>query len=114
MNAQAISVALSPVLQISHRLFMALLLHCKSLFHDVQLTKYIPPLPSGSVLPDAPEQIAAELAKQESLLSQIHAIMNAGFVTKTREEQLWEVQRMITQLKVVPLIIIKNILNNNQ
>lgn len=37
--------------------------------------------------------------KQESLLNQIHAEMNAGFVTKKREEQLWEVQRIITQLK---------------
>lgn len=26
--------------------------------------------------------------------------MNAGFVSKKREEQLWEVQRIITQLKV--------------
>lgn len=40
-----------------------------------------------------------ELKKQESLLAQIHAEMNAGFVTKKREEQLWEVQRIITQLK---------------
>jgi RalA-binding protein 1 len=39
-----------------------------------------------------------ELKKQESLLAQIHAEMNAGFVK--REEQLWEVQRIITQLKV--------------
>lgn len=40
-----------------------------------------------------------ELKKQESLLSQIHAEMNAGFISKTREELLWEVQRIITQLK---------------
>lgn len=26
--------------------------------------------------------------------------MNAGFVTKKREEELWETQRIITQLKV--------------
>lgn len=43
--------------------------------------------------------IASELKKQESLLSQIHHDMNAGFVTKEREEQLWDVQRIITQLK---------------
>lgn len=41
-----------------------------------------------------------ELRKQESLLSQIHSEMNAGFVTKKREEELWETQRIITQLKV--------------
>ncbi|XP_076240852.1 ral interacting protein [Calliopsis andreniformis] len=100
MNAQTISMTLSPVLQMSHRLLLALLFHCKALFPNVQLTKYVPPLSSGSVnLPDSVESITAELAKQESLLSQIHMQMNAGFVTKSREEQLWEVQRMITQLK---------------
>lgn len=45
-------------------------------------------------------EIARELKKQDSLLNQIHAEMNAGFVSKKREEQLWEVQRIITQLKV--------------
>ncbi|KYN14536.1 PREDICTED: ralA-binding protein 1 [Trachymyrmex cornetzi] len=100
MNAQTISMTLSPVLQMSHRLLLALLFHCKALFPNIQLTKYIPPLSSGSTnLPDSVEGIAAELSKQESLLSQIHMQMNAGFVTKSREEQLWEVQRMITQLK---------------
>ncbi|XP_053976586.1 ralA-binding protein 1 [Hylaeus volcanicus] len=100
MNAQTVSMTLSPVLQMSHRLLLALLFHCKALFPNVQLTKYVPPLSSGSVnLPDSIESITAELSKQESLLSQIHMQMNAGFVTKTREEQLWEVQRMITQLK---------------
>lgn len=101
MNAQTISMTLSPVLQMSHRLLLALLFHCKALFPNVQLTKYVPPLSSGSTnLPNSVEGIAAELSKQESLLSQIHMQMNAGFVTKSREEQLWEVQRMITQLKV--------------
>ncbi|XP_043247809.1 ralA-binding protein 1 [Colletes gigas] len=100
MNAQTVSMTLSPVLQMSHRLLLALLFHCKALFPNVQLTKYVPPLSSGSVnLPDTVESITAELSKQESLLSQIHMQMNAGFITKTREEQLWEVQRMITQLK---------------
>lgn len=61
----------------------------------------MPPLPSSSIsLLEGAEKIAAELAKQESLLSQIHMQMNDGFVTKSREEQLWEVQRIITQLKV--------------
>ncbi|KAM0730642.1 RalA-binding protein 1 [Formica fusca] len=100
MNAQTISMTLSPVLQMSHRLLLALFFHCKALFPNIQLTKYVPPLSSGSTnLPDSVEGIAAELSKQESLLFQIHMQMNAGFVTKSREEQLWEVQRMITQLK---------------
>ncbi|KAJ8687283.1 hypothetical protein QAD02_023077 [Eretmocerus hayati] len=100
MNAQTIAMTLSPALQMSHRLLLALLLHCKALFPGVQLTKYVPPLPAGSTkLPETAEGILAELAKQESLLSQIHMLMNAGYVNKSREEQLWEVQRMITQLK---------------
>ena len=103
MNAQTIVMTLSPVLQMSHRLLLALLLHCKALFINVKLTKYIPPLSSGSSLPDAYEEIELELAKQESLLAQIHMLMNAGFVTKSSEEQLWEVQRIITQLKVCHL-----------
>ncbi|XP_032456820.1 ralA-binding protein 1 isoform X1 [Nasonia vitripennis] len=100
MNAQTIAMTLSPALQMSHRLLLALLFHCKALFPEVRLTKYVPPLPAGSTrLPETPQGIAAELAKQESLLSQIHMLMNAGYVNKSREEQLWEVQRMITQLK---------------
>lgn len=55
---------------------------------------------SSPNLPDNPEEITKELRKQESLLTQIHSEMNAGFVSKKREEQLWEVQRIITQLKV--------------
>ena len=51
-------------------------------------------------LPETVEDIQLELRKQESLLSQIHSEMNAGFVTKKREEELWETQRIITQLKV--------------
>lgn len=60
----------------------------------------MPPLTSSSPkLPDTPDEIQKELCKQESLLNQIHSEMNAGFVSKKREEQLWEVQRIITQLK---------------
>lgn len=64
--------------------------------------RYVPPITSTSPnLPETPDEISTELRKQDSLLNQIHAEMNAGFVTKKREEQLWEVQRIITQLKVL-------------
>lgn len=43
--------------------------------------------------------MAIELKKQESLLSQIHSEMSVGSVVKHREEQLWEAQRIVTQLK---------------
>ncbi|XP_052865755.1 ralA-binding protein 1 isoform X2 [Anopheles cruzii] len=100
MNAQNIAMLLSPTLQMSHRLFVAILCHCSTLFADTTLHKYVPPITASSPnLPETPEEISTELRKQESLLAQIHAEMNAGFVTKKREEQLWEVQRIITQLK---------------
>lgn len=70
----------------------------------VSLIRYIPPLTSSSSnLPETADEIMKELSKQESLLGQIHSEMNAGYVTKEREELLWEVQRMITQLKVQSL-----------
>uniref|UniRef100_U5EXH6 Putative ral n=1 Tax=Corethrella appendiculata TaxID=1370023 RepID=U5EXH6_9DIPT len=99
INAQNIAMLLSPTLQMSHRLLVAILCHCSSLFSDTELSKYIPPITASSPVPETPEAIAKELRKQESLLAQIHAEMNAGFITKKREEQLWEVQRIITQLK---------------
>ena len=49
-------------------------------------------------LPESPSAIEEELHKQESLLNQLHEdlmkVKDAG-----KEEQLWEVQRMVTQLK---------------
>lgn len=39
------------------------------------------------------------MAKQESLLNQLHARLNAGHGDISTEEQLWEVQRVVTQLK---------------
>ncbi|XP_039280658.1 ralA-binding protein 1 [Nilaparvata lugens] len=100
MNVQNLSITLSPSLQMSQKAISALIQHCDSIFPDIKLTKYIGPLTSGSPgLPESAEAIAEELKKQESLLGQVHSEMNAGFVTKQREELLWEVQRMITQLK---------------
>ncbi len=49
-------------------------------------------------LPESPTAIEEELRKQESLLNQLHEdLMKVKDVGK--EEQLWEVQRMVTQLK---------------
>lgn len=50
------------------------------------------------MLPEARDDIIMELRKQESVLNQIHSEMNMGF--RAGEEQLWEVQRIVTQLKV--------------
>lgn len=69
-------------------------------------SRYVPPITASSPnLPETPDEISTELRKQESLLAQIHSECNAGFVTKKREEQLWEVQRIITQLKVGEIFV---------
>lgn len=100
MSLQSISQVFSQPLQMSQRLLAALIFHADVLFSSTELTKYIPPLTSSSSnLPETADEITKELNKQESLLGQIHSEMNAGYVTKEREELLWEVQRMITQLK---------------
>uniref|UniRef100_W8BCP5 RalA-binding protein 1 n=2 Tax=Ceratitis capitata TaxID=7213 RepID=W8BCP5_CERCA len=100
LTTESLAMLLSPPMQMSHRLLVALLSHCGILFTNISLIKYVPPItPSSPKLPDNPDDILIELRKQESLLTQIHAEMNAGFVSKKREEQLWEVQRIITQLK---------------
>ncbi|RZC34942.1 hypothetical protein BDFB_000403 [Asbolus verrucosus] len=99
MNKQSLAAALNHTFHCSSRLLHALLHHCPALFPSIRIERYIPPLESGAKLPDNPEEIDHELKKQESLLTQIHKEMNVGCISKQREELLWEVQRIITQLK---------------
>ncbi|CAH1377955.1 hypothetical protein MTP99_019339 [Tenebrio molitor] len=99
MNKQSLSSALNHTFHCSSRLLHALLHHCPALFPNIRIYRYIPPLESGAKLPDRPEDIDNELKKQESLLAQIHKEGNVGCISKHREELLWEVQRIITQLK---------------
>ena len=66
----------------------------------MKLTRYIPPISVISNLPDSPRAIEEEMRKQESLLAELHAEISSGVVVgKAREEQLWEQQRIVTQLK---------------
>jgi len=84
----------------SQKLFSFLVTNKNYLFPCAILHKYIPPLRCASpYLPSGKEEMTIELKKQESLLGYIHREMNAGFVCKTKEEELWDVQRIITQLK---------------
>ncbi|KAJ8923836.1 hypothetical protein NQ315_010418 [Exocentrus adspersus] len=99
MSKQNLAAALNHTFHISSRLLQALLYHNNALFPYVVIFKYIPPLGSGAQLPDKPNLMEIELKKQESLLTQIHKEMNYGCISKEREELLWEVQRIITQLK---------------
>ncbi|XP_054708372.1 ralA-binding protein 1-like isoform X2 [Uloborus diversus] len=104
MNLQNVSIVLSPTLQISHHILQALFAHSNVLFKGVEIKKYIPPIELDSnrlslELPDSPSAIAEELSKQENFLNILHAELNAGLRDQQKEEQLWEVQRVVTQLK---------------
>lgn len=99
MNKQSLAAALSHTFHCSSRLLNALLHHGSVLFANIAIERYVPPLESGAKLPEDPIEIEHELRKQESLLTQIHKEMNVGCISKPREELLWEVQRIITQLK---------------
>lgn len=100
MNATNFGCVLCPVLQMSQNLFSYLVTKKNDLFPNAILNKYIPPLRCASpYLPSGKKEMTVELKKQESLLGYIHREMNAGFVCKTKEEELWDVQRIITQLK---------------
>lgn len=100
MNTTNFGCVLCPVLQMSQTLFSFLVTKKNDLFPSAILHKYIPPLRCASpYLPSGREEMTIELKKQESLLGYIHREMNAGFVCKTKEEELWDVQRIITQLK---------------
>lgn len=100
MNTTNFGCVLCPVLQMSQKLFSFLINKNNDLFPGAILHKYVPPLRCASpYLPSGKKEMSIELKKQESLLSYIHREMNAGFVCKTKEEELWDVQRIITQLK---------------
>lgn len=99
MSRQNLAAALNHTFHVSSRLLHALIHHSRGLFPNVEIIKYIAPLSSGSQLPDDLNDMEIELSKQESLLNQIHTEMNLGCISKQREELLWEVQRIITQLK---------------
>ncbi|GFO01930.1 rala-binding protein 1 [Plakobranchus ocellatus] len=104
MSLQNVSIVLSPTMQISHRVLNVLFSNVSELFGDIQLRRYVPPLkPAHSKwcldLPDNLTALEEELAKQESLLNQLHAELHSGREDPEISEQLWEVQRVVTQLK---------------
>ncbi|CAB4057756.1 RALBP1 [Lepeophtheirus salmonis] len=50
-------------------------------------------------LPECPEEIEEEIRKQDSLLGDLHLQISSGAASKKTEEQIWEQQRIVTQLK---------------
>ncbi|CAG0882299.1 unnamed protein product [Cyprideis torosa] len=100
MSLQNVTLVFAPTLNLSARLLNVLLTGTPShFFSDLTLKKYVPPLSPGSQFPTDVTEIEEEIRKQESLLNQLHAELNAGRVNRRKEEQLWEVQRILTQLK---------------
>ncbi|KAK8781850.1 hypothetical protein V5799_016812 [Amblyomma americanum] len=104
MNLQNVSIVLSPSMQITHRVLHALFSHAPIFFKDVKIIKYVKKIRPDSSrqsldLPETPAAIEEELSQQEQVLSEIHAELNAGLRDPQKEEQLWEVQRVVTQLK---------------
>jgi len=104
MSLQNVSIVLSPTMQISHRVLNVFFTYSKILFRDTVIKKYVPPLrPVTSrwslELPESPSALHEEITKQESLLNELHEDLLKGKKDPAKEEQLWEVQRVVTQLK---------------
>merc|ERR1719419_1737394 len=101
MTLQNVSIVLSPTMRISHRVLNCIFEHHAALFSNVKLLRYVPPISDPKAeLPYSPRAIELEMKKQESLLAELHAEMSSGVaVGRAREEQLWEQQRIVTQLK---------------
>ncbi|XP_041982775.1 ralA-binding protein 1 isoform X2 [Aricia agestis] len=100
VNINTIATAMGSALNMSLNLLTYFVTKADKLFPDVKLTKYVPPLPSiPADFPETAAELSAELRKQESLLSQIHAEMHAGFTSPASDHRLWEAQRIVTQLK---------------
>ncbi|CAH1789683.1 unnamed protein product [Owenia fusiformis] len=104
MTLQNVSIVLSPTMQISHRVLNVFFSFVNELFPGVEIKRNVPPLKPASSrwsleLPESPEAIEDEIKKQESLLNTLHADLGAGMSDPHKEEQLWEVQRVLTGLK---------------
>ena len=100
MTLQNVSIVLSPTMRISHRVLNCFFENSHILFDASQFKKYVPPITSSSVnLPETEVDIELEIRKQESLLADLHLQISSGAASKKTEEQIWEQQRIVTQLK---------------
>lgn len=103
MSIQSIGIVLHPTTGIAQPVLNVLLNNVSTLFGETQLTRY-----EHSVKPEVdisslstPEEIAAELTRQEEILAKLHEDMKKGTPDETedKDEELWEVQRKVTMLK---------------
>ncbi|XP_004714153.1 ralA-binding protein 1 [Echinops telfairi] len=104
MNIQNISIVLSPTVQISNRVLYVFFTHVQELFGNVVLKQVTKPLRWSNMatmptLPDTQESIKEEIRRQEFLLNCLHRDLQGGVKDLSKEERLWEVQRILTALK---------------
>ncbi|KAM6919352.1 ralA-binding protein 1 [Xenentodon cancila] len=104
MNIQNISIVLNPTIQIGNRVLYIFFTHVKELFGDVVLKPVVRPLRWSNMatmpaLPETQENIKEEIRRQEFLLNCLHRDLQAGVKDLSKEERLWEVQRILTALK---------------
>lgn len=104
MNIQNISIVLNPTIQISNRVLYVFFTHVREMFGDVFLKPVVHPLRWSNMatmptLPDTQESIKEEIRRQEFLLNRLHRDLQAGVKDLSKEERLWEVQRIVTALK---------------
>ncbi|KAM6148877.1 ralA-binding protein 1 isoform 2-T2 [Erethizon dorsatum] len=104
MNVQNISIVLSPTVQISNRVLYVLFTHVQELFGDVVLKQVTRPLRWSNMatmptLPETQAGVKEEIRRQEFLLNCLHRDLQGGVKDLSKEERLWEVQRILTALK---------------
>lgn len=104
MNIQNISIVLNPTVQIGNRVLYVFFTHVRELFGDVILKPVVHPLRWSNMatmptLPETQESIKEEIRRQEFLLNRLHRDLQAGVKDLSKEERLWEVQRIVTALK---------------
>uniref|UniRef100_A0A8C1TUE2 RalA binding protein 1 n=1 Tax=Cyprinus carpio TaxID=7962 RepID=A0A8C1TUE2_CYPCA len=104
MNIQNISIVLNPTVQIGNRVLYVFFTHVRELFGDVVLKPVVHPLRWSNMatmptLPETQESIKEEIRRQEFLLNRLHRDLQAGVKDLSKEERLWEVQRIVTALK---------------
>uniref|UniRef100_A0A1A8R344 RalA binding protein 1 n=1 Tax=Nothobranchius pienaari TaxID=704102 RepID=A0A1A8R344_9TELE len=104
MNIQNISIVLNPTIQIGNRVLYIFFTHVKELFGDVVLKPVVRPLRWSNMatmpaLPETQESVKEEIRRQEFLLNRLHRDLQAGVKDLSKEERLWEVQRILTALK---------------
>lgn len=104
MNIQNISIVLNPTIQIGNRVLYMFFTHVRELFGDVQLKPVVRPLRWSNMatmpaLPETQECVKEEIRRQEFLINRLHRDLQAGIKDLSKEERLWEVQRILTALK---------------